>query len=159
MRSEPRGPRPDRPAGTGRRRDRRGRGLRGEIAAPTVPRSRTRSERFDDLILNAVEELEAHWSAELSGLEFAVEDVPNLVPGEIDEFDPEIVLDRGVPLARLMRTGVEEIPAPTIIVYRRPIEARATAGEDRSDLVFMIVAELVAEFLGRDIDEIDPPRS
>ncbi|MCW2495603.1 MAG: uncharacterized protein JWQ77_1527 [Jatrophihabitans sp.] len=124
-----------------------------------MPRSRTRSERFDDLILNAVEELEAHWSAELSGLEFAVEDVPNLVPGEIDEFDPEIVLDRGVPLARLMRTGVEEIPAPTIIVYRRPIEARATAGEDRSDLVFMIVAELVAEFLGRDIDEIDPPRS
>jgi hypothetical protein len=29
---------------------------------------------------------------------------------------------------------------------------------DRADLVFMIVTELVAEFLGRDIDEIDPPR-
>jgi hypothetical protein len=154
----PTGPTPSAPGSRPPRRDRRGRGVRGELAAPTIPRSRTRSERFDDLILNAVEELETHWSAELSGVEFAVEDVPTLVPGEIDEFDPELVLDRGVPLGRLMRSGLEEIPAPTIVIYRRPVEARAGAGEERAELVFMIVAELVAELLGRDIDEIDPPR-
>ena len=45
---------------------------------------------------------------------------------------------------------------PTIVVYRRPVEARARDGEDRADLVFMVVAELVAELLGRDVDEIDP---
>ena len=46
-----------------------------------------------------------------------------------------------------------------IVVYRRPVEARARDGEDRADLVFMVVAELVAELLGRDVDEIDPPLS
>ena len=29
---------------------------------------------------------------------------------------------------------------------------------DRADLVFMVVVDLAAEFLGRDADEIDPPR-
>jgi hypothetical protein len=56
----------------------------------------------------------------------------------------------------LVRAGAE-ISAPTIVVYRRPIEARTADVEDRAELVFMVVAELVAEFLGRDIDEIDPP--
>ncbi len=44
-----------------------------------------------------------------------------------------------------------------IVVYRRPIEARAADVEDRADLVFMVVVDLAAEFLGRDVDEIDPP--
>ena len=59
-----------------RRRDRRGRGLRGPLAPAAVPLSRTPSEAFDDLVLDAVEELEAHWAAELADVEFAVEDVP-----------------------------------------------------------------------------------
>ena len=40
-----------------------------------------------------------------------------------------------------------------IVVYRRPIEARAADREDRADLVFMVVVDLAAEFLGRDVDE------
>jgi hypothetical protein len=123
-----------------------------------VPRSRSRSERFDDFILDAVEEIEAHWSAELDGVEFAVEDVPGVVPAEVDEFDPSFVVDRGVPLGRLLRTGPPDSTSPTIVIFRRPVEARAADGDDRADLVFMIVAELVAELLGRDVDEIDPPR-
>jgi hypothetical protein len=123
-----------------------------------VPRSRSRSERFDDFILDAVEEIEAHWTAELDGVEFAVEDVPSVLPTDMDEFDPAFVVDRGVPLGRLLRQGIAETSAPTIVIFRRPIEARAADGEDRADLVFMIVAELVAELLGRDVDEIDPPR-
>jgi predicted Zn-dependent protease with MMP-like domain len=119
-----------------------------------VPRQRTRSEQFDELVLDAVEELEGHWAGEIADLEFAVEDVPS-VPAA--EFDPEVVVDRGVPLGRLLRTGVPGAAEPTIVVYRRPVEARATTGDDRADLVFMVVAELVAEYLGRDIDEIDPP--
>ena len=42
------------------------------LAPAAVPLSRTRSEAFDDLVLDAVEELEEHWSAELTGVEFAV---------------------------------------------------------------------------------------
>jgi predicted Zn-dependent protease with MMP-like domain len=139
-------------------RDRRGRGLRGELAPRVVPRNRTRGEQFDELVLDAVEELEARWAAELAGVEFAVEDVPSLRPdSRVHEFDPEVIVDRGVPLGRLLRTGIPGAAAPTIVVYRRPVETRARNGEDRADLVFMVVAELVAELLGRDVDEIDPP--
>ena len=45
-----------------------------------------------------------------------------------------------------------------IVIYRRPLEARAADRDDRADLVFSVVAELVAEALGKDVDEIDPPR-
>ncbi len=128
--------------------------MRGVLTPPAVPRSRSRSEVFDDLVLDAVEELETHWAAELAGVEFAVEDVPPEDSGAVLATDT--VLDRGVPLGRLFRNGVPPLPAPTVIVYRRPVEARAGEFDDRGDLVFMVVAELVADLLGRDIDEIDP---
>jgi predicted Zn-dependent protease with MMP-like domain len=121
----------------------------------------SRGERFDDQVLDAIEELEQALAAELAGelaaLEFAVEEVP---PPTADaaEFDPEIVVDRGVALGRLLRAGDGRGTAPTIVVYRRPVEARAGHGDERADLIFLVVAELVAEFLGRDLDDIDPPR-
>ena len=138
-----------------RRRDRRGRGLRGHLAPIGVPLHRTRGEEFDELVLDAVEELEEHWATEIAALEFAVEDVP---PNGDAAFTPDVVLDRGVPLGRLFRDGLAEIAQPVIVVYRRPIEARAVDLDDRADLVFMVVVDLAAEFLGRDVDEIDPPR-
>lgn len=137
-------------------RDRRGRGLRGELAPRAVPRSRTRGEQFDDLVLDAVEELEVRWAEELAGVEFAIEEVPVLAHGAAPDFDPDVVADRGVPLGRLLRTGVPGTSAPTIVLYRRPVEARAQDSVERADLVFMVVTELVAELLGRDVDEIDP---
>jgi hypothetical protein len=154
VRSESRQPR--RTARPPRRRDRRGRGVRGHLAPMDVPLHRTRSEAFDDLVMDAVDEIEEHWSAELAGLEFAVEDVPPA--GQDAEFDSDAVLDRGVALGRLYRKGLPEIAQPVIVVYRRPIEARAVDHDDRADLVFMVVVDLTAEFLGRDVDEIDPPR-
>ncbi len=142
-----------------RRRDRRGRGLRGQLAPVGVPLHRTRGERFDDLVMDAVEEIEEHWSAELTGLEFAVEEVPPTASGEPPpEFDSSVVVDRGVPLGQLFRDGLPEVSRPVAVVYRRPIEARAADQDDRADLVFMVVVDLAAEFLGRDVDEIDPPR-
>ncbi|MDT4937447.1 MAG: hypothetical protein QOG80_1118 [Pseudonocardiales bacterium] len=140
-----------------RRRDRRGRGVRGGLTPHDVPLHRTRSEAFDDLVLDAVDELEEHWAAELASVEFAVEDVPP--PADVDaaQFDPGAVVDRGIPLGRLYREGVGDIHRPVVMIYRRPVEARALDRTDCADLVFMIVAELVAELLGRDVDEIDPP--
>src|SRR3712207_8588894 len=41
-----------------------------------LPAYRTRAERFDELVLSAVERLEKRWSRQLDGAEFAVEDVP-----------------------------------------------------------------------------------
>ena len=130
--------------------------MRGHLAPVGVPLHRTRGEEFDDLVMDAVDELEEHWAAELAVVEFAVEEVPS--PAEDTEFDPDVVLDREVPLGRLYRDGLPGIEQPVIVVYRRPIEARASDLEDRADLVFMVVVDLAAEFLGRDVDEIDPPR-
>jgi predicted Zn-dependent protease with MMP-like domain len=145
-----------------RRRDRRGRGLRGELAPAGIPLTRTRSEEFDDLILDAVEDLERSWAAELADVEFAVEDVPSVaVQSSIAaELDPEVIDDHGVPLGRLVRaavTGARPVH-PLIVIYRRPLESRALDRDDRADLVYSVVAELVAEALGKDVDEIDPPR-
>ncbi len=138
----------------GRARDRRGRGVRGPLAPPAVPLRRSPGERFDDLVLDAVDELHEHWAPELAGVEFAVEDVP---PPGLDDLSEDVLLDRGVPLGRLHRHGVEGIAAPLIVVFRRPIENRALEALDRPDLVFMVVAELAALYLGRDVEEIDPP--
>jgi predicted Zn-dependent protease with MMP-like domain len=121
-----------------------------------VPLRRSRSEEFDELVLDAVDELEEHWAAELAGVEFAVEDVPPVERGRSADFQPEMVVDRGIPLGQVLRAA--RSTSPVVVVYRRPIEARALDRDDRGDLVFTVVAELVAELLGRDIDEIDPPR-
>ncbi len=152
-----------------RRRDRRGRGLRGRLVPPTVsvggrdvdvPLSQTRGERFDDLVLDAVEHLEERWSTQLEGVEFAVEDVPPVpVDGVLDE---DVVADEtaggAVPLGRLLAAGSEDGAGPArIVVYRRPLEARAVDRLDLSDLVHDVVVDQVARLLGMDPDEIDPP--
>jgi predicted Zn-dependent protease with MMP-like domain len=141
-----------------RRRDRHGRGLRGAIAPVGIPIARSSGDQFDELVLDAVEELERVWAKELAAVEFAVEDVPPAATTEADiEFNPEVVADGPVPLGRLYRGGVESIESPVIVIYRRPVEARTADKSERADLVFAVVAELVAELLGRDLDEIDPP--
>jgi predicted Zn-dependent protease with MMP-like domain len=46
------------------------------LIPPGVPLYRTRAERFDDLVLQAVARLEPQWEAHLSTVEFAVEEIP-----------------------------------------------------------------------------------
>lgn len=140
------------PARRPRHRDRHGRGLRGPLTPPQVPLARTRAERFDDLVLDAVERLERHWSSELAAVEFAVEEVPPVGPspwdGEPwDESDP-------VPLSRLV--PAEGGQPPRIVVYRRPLEARAVDGEDLGSLVHDVVVEEVAHLLGLEPETVDP---
>ncbi|WP_091928960.1 metallopeptidase family protein [Blastococcus sp. DSM 46786] len=142
------------------RRDRHGRGLRGRLMPAQVPLSRSRAEQFDDLVLDAVEDLERRWERELAGVEFAVEDVPWVEHTDPDEalLDADVLDDAGVPLARLLparREQGEEVP-PRIVVYRRPLELRAHDREDLADLVRDVVVDQVATLLGRDPEEIDP---
>ena len=61
-----------------------GRGLRGRLVPPGVPLYRTRSQQFDDMVLDAVARLEGRWEAELTGVVFAVQEVP-----EADELTDE----------------------------------------------------------------------
>lgn len=137
-----------------RRRDRRGRGLRGRLVPPQLPLSRRPSEQFDDLVLDAVEHLDSRWQDQLAALEFAVEDVPPV----------ELLMDEhgqpAVPLAKLVPAGTDSrghAYPPRIVIFRRPIEARARRPLELADLVHDLVVEEVARFLGLDPDVVDPP--
>jgi hypothetical protein len=141
-------PQPSRRSG---RRDRHGRGLRGPTAlpGPLSPRG-TRypaspSQRFDDLVLSFVGPIQERLGAELSEVEFGVEETP-LLPSDWDPGE--------VPLATV-------VPATAgtpvrIVLFRRPIEHRAPTRSDLAGLVLAVIVEQVAELLDRDPAEIDP---
>ena len=147
-----------------RRRERHGRGLRGRLLVQRasvgsrevlVPAARSRSERFDDLVRDSIADLEERWHEQLEGVEFAVEDVPPPDSG----WDEGVVADETaggpVPLGRLLAAG-PGTPA-RVVVYRRPLEARATGRGDLGQLVHEVVVDQVAQLLGLDPDVIDPP--
>ncbi|MBO0804882.1 MAG: metallopeptidase family protein [Nocardiopsaceae bacterium] len=140
-----------------RRRDRHGRGLRGRLVPPGIPLYRTRSQQFDDMVLDAVARLEPRWGNELAGIEFAVQEVPD-IDNLADEFG-------SLPLARVFPGSPgsgdswgSPRPATTtrIVVYRRPLLARAQDDDELSDLVFDVVVEEFAELLGLAPESIDP---
>jgi predicted Zn-dependent protease with MMP-like domain len=138
-----------------RRRDRRGRGLRAPLYPIGSPAARTRAERFDALVLEALEPIEERWHEQLADLDVAVDDVPD-VSGRAD--DEGVVGDGEVPLARLVPAGVDRRGATTrarIVLYRRPLEARALDGEDLADLLHDVLVEQVAGYLGVEPDTID----
>ncbi len=128
-----------------RRRDRRGRGLRGRLVPTDVPLYRSRAQQFDDLVLDAVARLEPRWEAELSGIEFAVQEVPD------EEILGEEIVP--VPLARIDPGEANPLDAvgsrsPRIVLYRRPLLARAEDEDELSELIFDVVVEEFAELLG-----------
>jgi predicted Zn-dependent protease with MMP-like domain len=136
------------------RRDRRGRGLRGLLYPADLPAARSRTERFDALVIEALEPIEARWRTELTDLDVAVDDVPDL---RVDP-EQEVLEDRDVPLARLVPAGVDRRGQPTrarIVVYRRPLEVRARDGADLADLVHEVLVEQVAAYLNLDPDVVD----
>ncbi len=140
------GPVTDQPGSGVRRRDRRGRGLRGPLIPAHLPAAMTRAERFDDLVVSTVVRLERRWARQLKGTEFAVEDVPPSDPAPWEE--------RGVPMGRYF-PAESGMPA-RIVVYRRPVEGRAHDAEDLQDLLRTVLVEQVAHMLGRDPDDVDP---
>ncbi|MDP3894746.1 metallopeptidase family protein [Nocardioides sp.] len=136
------------PSRTGRRRDRRGRGARGPGVLPEQPgrpHGRTGRERFDDLALTIVTEVDERWQDRLGLVEYAVEDAPQIP----DDWHPDTV-----PLSSLVRgTGGE----PTrLVLFRRPIERRAQGRDELEALVLTVIVEQVAELLGLPAEDVDP---
>jgi predicted Zn-dependent protease with MMP-like domain len=120
--------------------------MRGPLGPAHLPVVRTRAERFDDAVLDALEHLERHWGTELAGVQVLVEEVPR--PPADGQDRVEVPLGRVEP-ARRRR-------APRLVVYRRPIEARARDRQDLEDLTQAVLTDLVADLLGRSPEEIDP---
>jgi predicted Zn-dependent protease with MMP-like domain len=117
-----------------------------------LPLSRTRAQLFDEMVRDAVELLDHRFTQELSGVEFAVEDVPP----DLNVYDSDVLEDGEVPLARLLpgRPGRQGVP-PRIVLYRRPLEFRAIDRDDLADLVHDVIIEQVANLLGVDPDELE----
>jgi len=139
-------------------RDRHGRGLRGSLYPSTLPAASTRAERFDALVLAALEPIEARWRTELTKLDVAVDDVPDVRGDEATIAAEGTLTDAGVPLARLVPAGVDRRGLPTkarIVLFRRPLEARARDGADLADLVHHVLVDQVANYLGVDPNVID----
>jgi predicted Zn-dependent protease with MMP-like domain len=118
-----------------------------------VPLIRTAAQRFDETLMDVLDHLEAHGMTELDDVDFVVEDVPP-VPAE-QALDTDVLDDAAVPLAR----SIPADPAgrrATIVMYRRPLEARALDDEDLEDLLHDAVIDRLAHLLGRDPEELDP---
>ncbi|MEV7660357.1 metallopeptidase family protein [Paenarthrobacter sp. NPDC089316] len=140
-------------AGTGvrgfrrRRRNRHGRGLRGELMLPNLPGFRTRSERFDDMVLDSAERLQDMWGKQLDGVLFAVDEIPPNLEQLVATRNP-------APMGSYTPGGRGE--PPMITVYRRVVEQGSNTREELQDLVHDVVVEYTAEMLGVPPETLDP---
>lgn len=128
----------------------------------TVPVFKNRAQRFDEMVLEALEPLEERWGDELTELDLAVDMVPEIDKTNPDEtsWPPEVVEDLGVPLAQLVPAGVDRRGLPTrarIVLYRRPLEARSRDGIDLVDLLHEVLIEQIACYLGIEPDSLEDP--
>jgi predicted Zn-dependent protease with MMP-like domain len=139
------------------RRDRHGRGLRGALYPASLPAASSRAEKFDQLVLDALEPIEARWRNQLTKLDVAVDDVPE-VRGQAAEETDGVLHDGAVPLSRLVPAGVDRTGMLTrarIVLYRRPLEARAKDPGELAELVHDVLVEQVAGYLGVEPDIIE----
>ena len=129
-------------------RDRRGRGMRGPAVLPDRPGEPmlpTPRERFDELVLDVVADIERRWADRLGLVEYAVEDAPQI---------PDDWASGTVPLSSLIRGSGGK---PTrLVLFRRPIEHRSESRADLEALVLTVLVEQVAELLGVDPADVDP---
>ena len=109
---------------------------------PVLPTPR---ERFDELVLEVVADLERRWSDRLGLVEYGVEDAPQI---------PDDWATGTVPLSSLVRGSGGR---PTrLVLFRRPIEHRCETRADLEALVLTVLVEQVAELLGIDPADVDP---
>jgi len=109
---------------------------------PVLPTPR---ERFDELVLEVVADLERRWADRLGLVEYGVEDAPQI---------PDDWATGTVPLSSLVRGSGGQ---PTrLVLFRRPIEHRCETRADLDALVLTVLVEQVAELLGIDPADVDP---
>lgn len=143
-----------------RRRDRHGRSPRGPLVPQSLPAATTRSERFDALVLDALEPIETRWRHRLADLDVAVDEVPDVSSGPGTPAEG-VLLDGLVPLSQLVPAGVDSrsgLPSRArIVLYRRPLQARAPGTAELAELVHRVLVEQVAGYLGVEPDIIEGP--
>lgn len=136
------------------RRDRHGRGVRGPLALPNsytgralrFPGRHSAAEFFLDSMAASVRRLMQTCPDALASVDIGVEDVPSAT------FDWAL-LDR-VPLA----AAIDATPTrpARIVIFRRPLERRATDRADLRDLVHITLVEQLSALTGRSMQDLDP---
>lgn len=111
------------------------------------PLRRSRADAFDEIVLDAVEQLEERWAPELGQIKLIVEPVP---PDDEPSADGDPVA-----LSRVEPPLVAGEPG-SIVLYRHPLEARGRGSDDLTDLVLDVLIHDLARLLGVTPDVIDP---
>jgi predicted Zn-dependent protease with MMP-like domain len=124
--------------------------MRGPAYGPDAPRGRipahrTGRERFDQVAVDVMSDVESHWAEELAPVELAVEDIPVL---------PRSWVAPRVPLASFV-PGTQSTP-PRLVLFRRPIEHRVESRADLDALVLTVVVEQLADYLGVPAEDVHP---
>src|SRR6476620_10872554 len=115
-----------------RHRNRPGRGLRGELMLPTLHGYRTRSDRFDDFVLDSAQRLHDIWGKPLDGVRFAVDEIPPGLEQLVTERTP-------APMGAFTAATAED--GPFITLYRRVVEQACGTRDELQDLVHDVVVE------------------
>ncbi|MDR2620877.1 MAG: metallopeptidase family protein [Propionibacteriaceae bacterium] len=139
------------------KRDRHERGLRGPLASANpftrrpapLPGRLNREEFFTESVQDSIARIEAINPDAVTGLDIGVEAVP-----EESRIWDSLLSHGAMPLA----AAIDALPGQRarIVLYRRPIERRATDRSDLSDLVHHTLVEQLAVLTSRDPLELDP---
>lgn len=136
-----------------RRRDRHGRGLRGTLLPSGLPGSRTRGEKFEDLVVDSAERLRELWPTALADVGYLVEEIPQ-------ELETLLASGKSAPLGKYSRgtPATDDAPEqlPLIAIYRHPVESLCDTPGQLRELVHEVMIEQVAGLLNIDPDTVDP---
>jgi predicted Zn-dependent protease with MMP-like domain len=114
---------------------------------PTLPAYRTRSERFDDFVLDSAQRLHDIWGKPLDGVRFAVDEIPPGLEQLVADGTP-------APMGAYSPATAEE--GPVITLFRLVVEQACGSREELQDLVHDVVVERTAEMLGVPPESLDP---
>jgi predicted Zn-dependent protease with MMP-like domain len=130
-----------------RRRNRHGRGMRGALLPQHLPGSRSRSEQFDDWVMESAERLERLWGERIQDLQIMVQEIPD----GLEDMTPEAL--RG-----MLGSCTPASPGrPAVItVYRHPVLMAARGVVPVNELVHDVVVEQTAELMGLAPEAVDP---
>ena len=130
-----------------RRRNRHGRGLRGDLIPPHLAGARTRAERFDEWVLESAQRLERLWGEQIQSYQFLVEEIPP---------DLEELARSGGPIPLGAGTSAGTNRPPVITIYRHAVETAAHGLVPVSELLHDVIVEQLAGLMGMDPESIDP---
>lgn len=130
-----------------RRRNRRGRGMRGELLPQHLPGSRSRSEQFDDWVMESAQRLERLWGERIQDVQIMVQEIPD----GLEDMTADTL--RG--LLGSCSPAAPGRPA-TITVYRHPVLMAARNAVPVNELVHDVVVEQTAELMGLAPEAVDP---